>query len=58
MFATTFSGKLVNAYEGKAGMVFFAGKTVCPCLSALRLNAKRRYINTLLFRSFFLYIFK
>jgi len=28
---------LVNAYEVKAGMVFFAGQKLCdPCLSALR----------------------
>jgi len=38
---------LVNAYEGKAGMVYLQVKLCDPCLAY-----KRRYINTLPFLSF------
>ena len=43
---------LVNAYEVKAGMVFFAGKKLCdPCLSALMCFVfhARRYTSALLY---------
>jgi len=45
---------LVNAYEGKAGMVYVRVKLYDPCLSALRLcmRSKWRNINTLFFLSF------
>jgi len=39
---------LVNAYEGKADMVYLQVKLSDPCLSSLRLymRSKCRYINT------------
>ena len=42
----------MNAYEVKAGMVFFAGKKLCdPCLITLRwfVYHARRYTSALLF---------
>ena len=33
---------LVNAYEGTAGMVLFAGKLCDPCLSALRVCVRTK----------------
>jgi len=32
----------VNAYEGKTGMVLFAGKLCDPCLSALRVRVRTK----------------
>jgi len=42
---------LVNAYEVKAGMVFFAGYKLCdPCLSALEwFVPSRRYTSALIY---------
>ena len=43
---------LVNAYEVKAGMVFFAGYKLCdPCLSALEwfVYHARRYTSALIY---------
>ena len=44
----------MNAYEGKAGMVYLQVELSDPCLTALRYTIvyKRRYINNLPFLSF------
>jgi len=45
---------MVDAHEGKAGMVLFAGKTVLSMPERFESTtlAKKRYINTLPFLSF------
>jgi len=37
----------VNAYEVEAGMMLFAGKTVCSMPERLRSFTTRRYVNPL-----------